>query len=116
LKKYQAEFSTKLLPLFAEFKKNALVPETYEKQKQKSIEHKQILDKLLQQEKNCEAEFQSIYQQINNSQISLPEMKKIYDQMGIDKYPNFRPSEKIDKLLEEIIGKFANRLGDFRVN
>ncbi|CAH1766089.1 12119_t:CDS:2 [Entrophospora sp. SA101] len=101
-----------LLPLFDELKKNSSIAKTYEKHKQKAIKHKQILDKLLQQEKDCEADFQTIYQQISNSQISLPEMKKLYNQMDqlFERYPNFRPGEKTDKLLEEILGEFANRL------
>ncbi|CAJ0764446.1 11233_t:CDS:2, partial [Entrophospora sp. SA101] len=44
--------------------------------------------------------------------FSLPEMKKLYNQMDqlFERYPNFRPGEKTDKLLEEILGEFANRL------
>jgi septal ring factor EnvC (AmiA/AmiB activator) len=98
-----------LLPLFDELKKGSSIAETYEELKQKAIKHKQILDKLLQQEKDCEAEFQNIYQQISNSQVSLSELKNLYNQIGqiYDKYSNFRPSEKTEKLLEEILAKFG---------
>ncbi|RHZ37515.1 hypothetical protein [endosymbiont GvMRE of Glomus versiforme] len=118
LEKYQADFATELLPLFDELKINSSIAETYEKHKQKAVEYKLILDKLLQQEKDCQAGFQTIYQQASNSQTSLSELKNLYNQIGqiVDKYPNFRPSEKTKELFLEILGEFAARLGEFRKN
>ncbi|RHZ37000.1 hypothetical protein [endosymbiont GvMRE of Glomus versiforme] len=118
LEKYQADFSTELLPLFDDLKKGSSIAEKYEEWKQRAIKHKQILDKLLQNEKDCKAEFQTIYQQASNSQTSLPELKNLYNQIGqiVDKYPNFRPSEKTKELFLEILGEFSARIGDFRKN
>jgi len=116
LERFQNTFSD-FLALFDDFESEFPLF-MLSKQKQKTIQHKQILDKLLQQEKNCEAEIQNIYQKISNSAISLSEAKNIWQEIGQipDKYPNFRPSKKIEKIFEGILEQFADRLGDFRIN